>query len=130
MAGHKMTQHGQVVEARHICKTSDTEELWTYRMAFPSKGGPQRCPVEVCPGRAATRTAMRVHFLQRHVLEIVIILEEGNLPHPRCPRCNMLVPRITLNGRHPCHCTVPQGSGAKEAATSGGGAEGEHGERL
>ena len=33
---------------------------------------------------AATRTAMRVHFLHRHVLDTVVILEEGNLPHPRC----------------------------------------------
>ena len=30
----------------------------------------------------------------------------------------------------PCHCTVRQGSGAKEAAVSGGGAEGEHIEGL
>ena len=30
----------------------------------------------------------------------MIILEEGNLPHPRCPRCNILVPWRALNGRH------------------------------
>ena len=27
-------------------------------------------------------------------------LEEGNLPHPRCSRCYMLVPWRSLNGRH------------------------------
>ena len=43
---------------------------------------------------------MRVHFWRRHVREIVIILEEGNLPHPRCPRCDMLVSWQALNGRH------------------------------
>ena len=32
--------------------------------------------------------------------DIVIILEEGNLPHPRCPRCNMLVLWRALNGSH------------------------------
>ena len=29
---------------------------------------------------------MRMHFCSRHVRYIVIILEEGNLPHPRCSR--------------------------------------------
>ena len=56
--------------------------------------------MEVCPGRAGTRTAMRVHFWRRHVQDVVIILEEGNLLHPRCPRCDMLVPCWYLNGRY------------------------------
>ena len=43
---------------------------------------------------------MRVHFVHRHVLETVVILEEGNSPHPRCARCEMLVPRWALNVRH------------------------------
>ena len=43
---------------------------------------------------------MRVHLLHRHVLNTVLILEEGNLPHPQCARCNILVPRRSLNGRH------------------------------
>ena len=28
------------------------------------------------------------------------MLEEGNLPHPRCPRCDLQVPRKALNGSH------------------------------
>ena len=28
------------------------------------------------------------------------MLEEGNLPHPRCPRCDLQVPWKALNGRH------------------------------
>ena len=60
----------------------------TYKMSFPAKGGPRRCPVTGCPGDLATRTAMRVHFLHRHVHNTVVILEEGNLPFPRCTRCN------------------------------------------
>ena len=43
---------------------------------------------------------MRVDFWRRHVRDIVIILEEGNLPHPRCSRCDMLVPWWNLNGKH------------------------------
>ena len=43
---------------------------------------------------------MRVHLWRRHVWDVVIILEEGNLPNPRCSRCDMLVPWRSLNGRH------------------------------
>ena len=32
--------------------------------------------------------------------DIVIILEEGNLPNPRCTNCDMFVPWRALNGRH------------------------------
>ena len=74
-------------------------EPTTYRIEFP-KGGTRECPVEGCPGRVGTRTEMRVNFWRRHVQDVVIILEEGNLPHPRCPRCDMLVPWRSLNGRH------------------------------
>ena len=44
---------------------------------------------------------MRVHFLHRHILDTVVILDEVNLLHPWCTRCDMLVPRRDLNGRHP-----------------------------
>ena len=67
-------------------------------MSFPEKGGPRRCPVEGCPGQLATRTAMRVHFMHRHVLDTVVMLEEGNSPH--LARCNMPVHRRALNGIH------------------------------
>ena len=43
---------------------------------------------------------MRVHFWRRQVRDTVIILEEGNLPLPRCKNCDMLVPWRALNGRH------------------------------
>ena len=43
---------------------------------------------------------MRVHFLHRHVHDTVVMLEEGKLPLPRCPRCNLQVSRKALNGRH------------------------------
>ena len=43
---------------------------------------------------------MRVNFWRRNVRDIVIILEEGNLPHPRCSRCDMLVPWRSLDGKH------------------------------
>ena len=71
---------------RHGYGGGEGGEPQTYRIEFP-KGGTKACPVEGCPGRAGTRTAMQVQFCRRHVKDIMIILEEGNLPHPRCPRC-------------------------------------------
>ena len=41
----------------------------------------------------------------------MIILEEGNLPHPRCSRCDILVPWRSLNGKH--HDTAMCRSGAE-----------------
>ena len=43
---------------------------------------------------------MRVQFVHRHVQDTVVMLEEGNLPHPWCPRCDLQVPRKELNGHH------------------------------
>ena len=71
-----------------------------YKMNFPAKGGRRQCPVEGCPGVSATRAAMRVHFMHRHVHNTVVIREEGNLPLPRCPRCDLQVSGKALNGRH------------------------------
>ena len=101
---HRMTQHGK---AKERCWTwieaatggGEGDEPQIYRIEFP-KGGTTACPVEGCPGRAGTRTAILVHFWRQHVRYIVIILEEGNLPHPRCPQCDMFVPWRDLNGRH------------------------------
>ena len=44
---------------------------------------------------------MQLHYLHLHVLDTVVMMEEVNLPYPRCTRCNMLVPRWALNFRHP-----------------------------
>ena len=70
-------------------------------MAFLAKGRPQRCPMEGCTGRVVTRTEIQVHFMHWHVLDTVVILEEVNIHHPRCPRCIMLFPCHTLNRSHP-----------------------------
>ena len=56
---------------------------------------------------------MRVHFLHRNVLDTVVILEEGNLPHPRCPRCDMLVPRRALKRSHPATAQCARGEEQK-----------------
>ena len=56
--------------------------------------------MEGCPGVLATRAAMRGHFVHRHVHNTVFILEEGNLPLPQCPQCDLRVSRRALNGHH------------------------------
>ena len=64
----------------------------TYRMAFPTRSGPRNCLVEGCSVRASTQTPMKVYFWPWHVRDTVVILEEGNLPHPRCPLYYIMVP--------------------------------------
>ena len=67
---------------------------------LPNEGGAEAVSSGGVPGALATRTAMRVQFVHRHVQDTVVMLEEGNLPHPWCPRCNLQVPSKALNGRH------------------------------
>ena len=53
---------------------------------------------------------MWVHFVHRHVLGNVVILDEGNSPHPQCARYDMQVPQKALNGRHPGDLHVVPGA--------------------
>ena len=101
---HRMSQHGKARERRGTWTAAATGgggggETKTYRIEFP-KGGTKECPVAGCPGRAGTRTAMRVHLWRRHVRDVVIILEEGNLPHPICSRYDIFVLWRSLNDSH------------------------------
>ena len=61
---------------------------------------------------------MRVHFVHRHVQDTVEMLEEGDLPLPRCPRCNLQFPRKALNGPHLGILQCKKGGGA-ETETAG-----------
>ena len=100
MSSHLMTRHGKAAGRQRLWTPQTESRAKTYRMFFLTKGGPRRCPVEGFLGTLATRTAMRVHFVRRHVHDTVVMLEEGNFPHPRSARCDMQVPRKALNGRH------------------------------
>ena len=104
MANHCQTQRGV---ARGGERNKDDEGvgnrgdeprmLW---MTFLEKSEPRPCPVEECSGQADTRTAMRVQFWHRHVWYTVVILEMGNLSHPRCLLCDMLVTWRLPKGMH------------------------------
>ena len=82
-------------------------------MMFPEKAGPRPLTVEGCSVRVATWTAMGVNLWHRHVRDTVVIPEEGNLPHPRCPLCNMLVSWRDLNGMHRRTVQCRKGAGRK-----------------
>ena len=85
MSSHIMNRHGKAATRQHLWAPQTNGDPRLYKMSFPAKDGRRRCPVEGCPGVSATRAAMRVHFVHQHVHNTVVILEEGNLPLPRCP---------------------------------------------
>ena len=75
-----MTQYRRAAWERRSWKTLAVgEETRMYDMDFLAKGGPQSFLVEGCPVKAATSTAMQVHFLHWGVLDTVVVLEEVNL---------------------------------------------------
>ena len=56
---------------------------------------------------------MRVHFWNQHVRDTVLIMEEGNLPHPCYPLCDMMVLWKALNGTHRRTAQCTQGAERK-----------------
>ena len=40
-------------------------------------------------------------------------MEDGNLPHPRCNRCDILISRQALNSRHPATAQCVRGEEQK-----------------
>ena len=72
-----------------------------YCIYFKNATGTQDCPVKGCEGSMAKSMGMRIHFLHRHVRNTVIFLEEGNLPRPRYPLCDLLVTWAASNIFHP-----------------------------
>ena len=75
MSSHMMTRHGKAATRRHLWAPQTNGGPRLYKMSFPMKDGRRRCLVEGCPGVSATRAAMRVHFVHRHIHDTVVILE-------------------------------------------------------
>ena len=59
------------------------------------------------------RTNLRIHFLHCHVRDALVILEEGNHPHPWFPERENFVPWAALNRRHPTTALCAQGEKQK-----------------
>ena len=51
-------------------------------------------------GKVSSRKNLRVNLSFHHPRYIIVILEEGNKPHPRCPKCYMSFPQEALNQTH------------------------------
>ena len=102
---HRQTQHGVAkaglrLEGGEADGGNGGDYPRTYRLEFPVREGPRLCPVKGCIGRALTRTLMMVHVWHQHAKDTMVILEEGNLSHPRFPLCEIMVPWKDLNGTH------------------------------
>ena len=91
-----------------------TGESKTYQVYFPSAIMRLRCPVARCQGGETIRTNLQVHFAHRHVKDDVVILEEGNHPYPRCPKCEMFVSQQELNVRDNSTALCQQGEDHKQ----------------
>ena len=48
-----------------------------------------------------TRTNLRIYFVQCHMQDTVLIMEEGKLNHPHCLACDTFVAWTALNCGHP-----------------------------
>jgi hypothetical protein len=112
LPAHLRTQHGHVENAGGITiDASIGRAPAQYRVSFPIYCPSLACPVEGCSGRANARAALRAHFMYKHVRDTLVILEEGNLP--RCERCDMFVPYMVLNSRHPSTTACQRGAELK-----------------
>ena len=87
--------------AWELSGTPPAREPQTCFISFPNAAESRDCPVKGYKGRAVMVTWLRVHFLHRHMWDIVVILKDGNLLHPWCPFCDMLVLWEDLNSLHP-----------------------------
>ena len=68
-----------------------TEEPQAYRISFPQAAGQLACLVDRYQGWEVTWTGMRVNFVRRSMQKIMVIVEEGNIPHLKCHCCDIIV---------------------------------------
>ena len=100
-----------------------------YMVSFPQAARSVEFPVEGYRGRVSTRTNLRIHFVYHHVRYMIVIMEEGNRPHPHCPVCDMFFPWSILNQFRPTTVIFARGANRNrrhlldEEAWSGTGEE-------
>ena len=81
LAAHHQTQHGIAKGGlgQEVSGEDGGNDPVEYMMLFLKKEGMISCQFEGCSVQEVTRRAIQMHLCHRHV----VILEEGNLPHPR-----------------------------------------------
>jgi hypothetical protein len=72
--------------------------LADYSVSFPPYCKLVECLVEGCPGRTCNRGHLHRHFMGKHPLDNIVILEEA--PLPRCEACDMCVTHYALQNDH------------------------------
>ena len=85
-----------------------------YKVYLPWTYGFQKCLVEICGGWVSTSTNLRIHFVQYHMQGKIVILEEGNDPHPCCPACGMFIPWVAMKNSNPTTAIYTQGDNRKQ----------------
>ena len=70
---------------------------------YPSKGclGQWHLQSKDEGAGARSRYNLRTHFFHCHIWDTIVILEEGNRPHPWFPNCDIFVPLSSPKRRHP-----------------------------
>ena len=109
-----MTQHGQTEEARRSWKTSATGKSrglikWSLRTREDRGSAWWR------DARSELRRGWRCRFNSYTSMSWTpwSLWRRETPPHPRCTRCNILVPRQALNGRHPATAQCARGAEKK-----------------
>ena len=80
---------------------------------FPGEGRPAELPGGGIPGTSCNEDGNAGALTAPECLDTVVILEEGNLSHSHCTRCNILFPRRALNARHPATSQCDRGAEQK-----------------
>ena len=65
-------------------------------------------------GESSSRTNLRMHFAHQHPRYSILIPEEGNQSHPRCPQCDMFFPQEAVHWAHPTSSMCRRGSKRKQ----------------
>ena len=81
LLAHRKDQNGTSRGPKWVA-TPTTPSPRMYRVSFLWAFESVGCPVEGCGGRKLTRTNLRIHFLNRRMKDMIVIMEEGNHPHP------------------------------------------------
>ena len=100
LPSHMLSQHGVVHQDNQPAPPE--EQARDYRVSFPPHLDSIECPVDVCRETIkGKRHNLRKHFVHRHPDDTICILEEGQHPLTKCPRCGMHVNYRALNSTHP-----------------------------
>ena len=63
-----------------------------YVVSFPRVFQEVKCPVPGCPEVAHCARRLRKHFMYRHLISKVAVVQEWKEPLPRCDLCGMHIP--------------------------------------